>query len=84
MAPLLLLNAEDVRDLIDLPTLFDALERALRELSAGNASVPPRTVARTPEGFLGSMPGYLPGRSRPSSWRSSPATTSAGSPRIRR
>jgi ornithine cyclodeaminase/alanine dehydrogenase-like protein (mu-crystallin family) len=61
MAPLLLLNAEDVRHLIDLPTLFDALERALRELSAGNASVPPRTVARAPEGFLGSMPGYLPG-----------------------
>ncbi len=61
MAPLLLLNAEDVRNLIDLPTLFGALEDALRELSAGNASVPPRTVARTPEGFLGSMPGYLPG-----------------------
>ena len=61
MAPLLLLNAEDVRDLIDLPPLFDALERALRDLSAGNASVPPRTVARSPSGFLGSMPGYLPG-----------------------
>ena len=61
MAPLLLLNADDVRRLIDLPTLFDRLERALRDLSAGRASVPPRTVARTPEGFLGSMPGYLPG-----------------------
>ncbi|MGA9162454.1 MAG: ornithine cyclodeaminase family protein [Actinomycetota bacterium] len=61
MAPLLLLNADDVRSLIDLPTLFDALEGALRDLSAGMASVPPRTVARTPRGFLGSMPGYLPG-----------------------
>jgi ornithine cyclodeaminase/alanine dehydrogenase-like protein (mu-crystallin family) len=61
MAPLLLLNADDVRDLIDLTTLFDALELALRDLSAGRASVPPRTVARTPDGFLGSMPGYLPG-----------------------
>jgi ornithine cyclodeaminase/alanine dehydrogenase-like protein (mu-crystallin family) len=61
MAALLLLNAEDVRNLIDLPALFGALEVALRELSAGNASVPPRTVARTPDGFLGSMPGYLPG-----------------------
>jgi len=61
MARLLLLNAEDVRNLIDLPALFDALEVALRELSAGNASVPPRTVARAPRGFLGSMPGYLPG-----------------------
>ena len=61
MAPLLLLNADDVRSLIDLPALFDALERALRDLSAGNTSVPPRTVARTRDGFLGSMPGYLPG-----------------------
>jgi ornithine cyclodeaminase/alanine dehydrogenase-like protein (mu-crystallin family) len=61
MAPLLLLNAEDVRHLIDLPTLFGALEGALRDLSGGNASVPPRTVARAPGGFLGSMPGYLPG-----------------------
>ena len=61
VAPLLLLNADDVRNLIDLPTLFGALEAALRELSAGNASAPPRTVARTPDGFLGSMPGYLPG-----------------------
>ena len=61
MAPLLLLNADHVRSLIDLPTLFEALEGALRDLSAGAASVPPRTVARTPGGFLGSMPGYLPG-----------------------
>jgi ornithine cyclodeaminase/alanine dehydrogenase-like protein (mu-crystallin family) len=61
MAPLLLLNADDVRSLIDLPTLFDALGSALRDLSAGTTSVPPRTVARAPGGFLGSMPGYLPG-----------------------
>ena len=61
MAPLLLLNADDVRDLIDLPTLFEPLEHALRELSRGTTSVPPRTVARAPNGFLGSMPGYLPG-----------------------
>ena len=61
MAPLLLLNAADVRELIDLPALFDALEGALADLSAGKASVPPRTVARTPDGFLGSMPGFLPG-----------------------
>jgi alanine dehydrogenase len=61
MAPLLLLNADDVRDLIDLPSLFEPLEHALRELSRGTTSVPPRTVARAPNGFLGSMPGYLPG-----------------------
>jgi ornithine cyclodeaminase/alanine dehydrogenase-like protein (mu-crystallin family) len=61
MAPLLLLNADDVRDLIDLPSLFEPLERALRELSRGTTSVPPRIVARAPGGFLGAMPGYLPG-----------------------
>jgi alanine dehydrogenase len=61
MAPLLLLNADDVRAMIDLPALFDALGSALRTLSAGTTSVPPRTVARTQDGFLGSMPGYLPG-----------------------
>jgi alanine dehydrogenase len=60
MAPLLLLNADDVRALIDLPALFDPLEHALRELSRGTTSVPPRTVARAPGGFLGAMPGYLP------------------------
>ncbi|HKE53613.1 MAG TPA: ornithine cyclodeaminase family protein [Actinomycetota bacterium] len=61
MAPLLLLNGEDVRALIDLPSLFEPLEHALVELSRGTTSVPPRTVARAPGGFLGSMPGYIPG-----------------------
>jgi alanine dehydrogenase len=61
MAPLLLLNAEDVRALIDLASLFEPLEHALVELSRGTTSVPPRTVARAPGGFLGSMPGYVPG-----------------------
>ena len=61
MTNLLLLNADDVRELIDLPTLFEPLEHALQELSRGTTSVPPRTVARAPGGFLGSMPGYLPG-----------------------
>jgi ornithine cyclodeaminase/alanine dehydrogenase-like protein (mu-crystallin family) len=61
MAPLLLLNADDVRELIDLPTLFEPLEHALRELSRGTTSVPPRIAARAPGGFLAAMPGYIPG-----------------------
>ncbi len=61
MTRLLLLGAEDVRALIDLRSLFGRLEDALRAISAGTASVPPRVVARTPDGFLGAMPGYLPG-----------------------
>jgi len=61
MAPLLLLAADDVRDLLDLPSLFEPLEQALRELSAGTTSVPPRIAARAPGGFLAAMPGYIPG-----------------------
>ena len=37
------------------------LEGALREISAGNASVPPRVAARTPDGLLAAMPGYVAG-----------------------
>ena len=61
VAPLLLLNADDVRDLIDLPALFGSLEHALRELSRGTTSVPPRIAARAPGGILAAMPGYVPG-----------------------
>jgi len=57
----LLLTEQDVRRLLDVPALLTALERAFVELSAGRASVPPRVAARTSNGLLGAMPGYLPG-----------------------
>ena len=58
---MLLLTEQDVRRLLDVPALLTALERAFVELSAGRASVPPRVAARTSNGLLGAMPGYLPG-----------------------
>ena len=48
--------------MLDLELLIDALERAFVELSAGRASVPPRTAALVQgRGLLGAMPGYLDG-----------------------
>ena len=59
---MLVLTREDVRRLLDLDLLLDALERAFVELSAGRASVPPRIAAHVPDrGLLSAMPGYADG-----------------------
>jgi ornithine cyclodeaminase/alanine dehydrogenase-like protein (mu-crystallin family) len=59
---LLVLTQNEVRRLLDLELLIDSLERAFVELSAGRASVPPRTAALVQgRGLLGAMPGYLDG-----------------------
>lgn len=59
---MLVLSQEDVRRLLDVDLLFERLERAFVELSAGRASVPPRIAALVPErGLLGAMPGYVDG-----------------------
>jgi alanine dehydrogenase len=60
VAALLFLSEADVRELLELDALFQALDGALRELSAGRVSVPPRVAAVTPGGLLGAMPGYVP------------------------
>jgi ornithine cyclodeaminase/alanine dehydrogenase-like protein (mu-crystallin family) len=57
----LVLSRADVRRLLDLDLLLDALERAFVELSAGRASVPPRIAAQTERGLLAAMPGYADG-----------------------
>jgi alanine dehydrogenase len=57
----LVLARAEVRRLLDLDLLLDALERAFVELSAGRASVPPRIAAQTDRGFLAAMPGYADG-----------------------
>jgi alanine dehydrogenase len=58
----LVLTQAEVRRLLDLDLLIDSLERAFVELSAGRASVPPRTAALVQgHGLLGAMPGYLDG-----------------------
>ena len=58
---MLVLSRAEVRRLLDLDELLDALERVFVELSAGRASVPPRIAASTERGFLGAMPGYADG-----------------------
>jgi ornithine cyclodeaminase/alanine dehydrogenase-like protein (mu-crystallin family) len=58
---LLLLSEADVARLLDVRQLIDALAGAFMELSAGRASVPARIAARTPDGLLAAMPGYVGG-----------------------
>jgi ornithine cyclodeaminase/alanine dehydrogenase-like protein (mu-crystallin family) len=58
---LLVLSQAEVEGLLDVDELLDALARAFPEVSEGRASVPPRVAARTRDGLLGVMPGYLPG-----------------------
>ncbi len=59
---MLILSAAEVRALLDLDELVEALRRAMIELSAGRASVPPRVAARVAEhdAMLAAMPAYLP------------------------
>ena len=58
---MIVLSQEEVRELLDLDELVDALAAAHVELSAGEASMPPRIAAFAQhDGLLGVMPAYLP------------------------
>jgi ornithine cyclodeaminase len=59
---MIVLGEADVRELLDLDELVDALADAHRDLSAGHASMPPRVAAlvQEQEALLGVMPSYLP------------------------
>jgi alanine dehydrogenase len=58
----IVLSQAQVRELLDLDALVDALAAAHKDLSEGNASMPPRIAAlvQEHEGLLGVMPSYLP------------------------
>jgi alanine dehydrogenase len=57
-----MLSQADVRDLLDLDELLDALEEGFRALSSGRVDIAPRTsVTAQGQGFLQSMPGYASG-----------------------
>jgi len=57
----IVLSQQQVRELLDLDALVDALADAHRELSEGKASMPPRIAAFAERGgLLGAMPAYLP------------------------
>lgn len=59
---MLVLTGHEVERLIDPGALVDAVGEAMAELSAGRASVPPRTAAMVDEldAFLGVMPAHVP------------------------
>jgi alanine dehydrogenase len=59
---MLLLTQSEVRELLDLDALVDALAAAHLDLTTGQASMPPRTAALVDEqnALLGVMPSYLP------------------------
>lgn len=59
---MLVLSQAEVRELLDLDQLVDALAEAHAELTAGKASMPPRIAALVDErdGLLGVMPSFLP------------------------
>jgi alanine dehydrogenase len=58
----LFISRSEVRELLDLDALIDALASAMEDLSAGRASVPDRIAAMLPEreSLLAAMPGYVP------------------------
>src|SRR4051794_29863155 len=59
---MLFLTGAQVRELLDVDTLIDALAGAFADLSAGRTSAPPRGAATVPgAGLLAAMPGYVPG-----------------------
>ena len=58
---MLVVGRRQVEELLDLDALVDALAGAMRDLSAGRASVPQRNFALVDRsGLLAAMPAYLP------------------------
>ena len=59
---MLVLSGAEVRALLDLDALVEALRTAMIDLSAGRVSAPPRVAALVPErdAMLLAMPAYLP------------------------
>lgn len=58
---MIVLSQSEVQELLDLDELVEALAAAHVDLSAGDASMPPRIAAfAQQDGLLGVMPAYLP------------------------
>ncbi len=61
MTEVLVLSRDDVSRCLDLVGLREQLTLAFMAFSDGGTSVPPRMAASAPDGFLGAMPGFVPG-----------------------
>lgn len=59
--PLMLLNQDDVRRLLDPATMLDVLAQGFADLTAGKITAPGRNGVQTPTGALLAMPGWIPG-----------------------
>lgn len=59
---MLVLSRREVESLLDLDALVEAVAAAMRDLSEGRASMPPRCAATVPEreALLAAMPAFLP------------------------
>ncbi len=55
------LDEDRVKGSLPLGALATSISAALIAVSDATASVPPRIAARSPEGLLAAMPGYVPG-----------------------
>jgi alanine dehydrogenase len=58
-----LLSEGDVRRSLDVEAMLDALAEGFKALSEGQVVAPPRSGVDVPNGFLLSMPGWIPGKS---------------------
>ncbi len=56
-----MLSQADVRELLDLDALLDALTEGFRALSAGEVNAPPRNGVDVAKGFLLGMPAHIAG-----------------------
>lgn len=63
MSEIRLLNEHDVRKFLDVPSMLDTLAEGFKALTEGQVIAPPRSGVEVANGFLLSMPGWLPGKS---------------------
>jgi ornithine cyclodeaminase/alanine dehydrogenase-like protein (mu-crystallin family) len=63
MSEIRLLSEADVRRTLDVDAMLDALAEGFKALSQGKVVAPPRNGVEVPNGFLLSMPGWVPGKS---------------------
>lgn len=58
---LLILDADAIRKLIDMPAVIEAVETAFAAYGRGEAKMPPKVYLDVPKGDFRAMPAYLPG-----------------------
>ncbi|TRO51572.1 ornithine cyclodeaminase family protein [Candidatus Bathyarchaeota archaeon] len=57
----LYLTQDEVKDVLDMKSTFEAVEGGFREMGNGNIEMPPRVYLHFEKGVLIAMPAYMPG-----------------------